>query len=195
MFHRALVHGFRRTAVTLLTPSFAPLDSSSSPQDTPTSELPLSESTQPEPTPSASDDGWAEIFARLRARFPGASDGVLFCIHKLQQNPDLKLRDFKDEAALHRVPLSGRSYHSARVALGLEKPVERKRTAPAPVVVEAPPANVGRPAQAARVPDAAESPAIAALLRFQEEHAAEMQRLRDGIKRALAVIDEVLADE
>src|SRR5690606_21165625 len=89
------------------------------------SEFPMDdvvEPAQPEQTAQQPTDEWARIFEGLRQRFPGASEGVLFCIHKLQQNPDVKLRDFKEEAALHGVSLSGRSHYSARVMLGLEPP-------------------------------------------------------------------------
>ncbi|MEZ5965752.1 MAG: hypothetical protein R3F56_18095 [Planctomycetota bacterium] len=166
--------------------------------------------TQDDPvpsTPEASGDAWSDIFARIRARFPSASDGVLFCIHKLQQDPDLKLRDFKDEAALHRVPLSGRSFHSARVLLGLEKPTPPRArptqpdippVAPSvmpparqPATRSAPPAH--EPAFDSADVVAEESPAIAALRRFQEERAAELERLREGVRRALEIIDAALS--
>ncbi len=68
-------------------------------------------------TESAADD-WDREFAKLRERFPGASDGVLFCIHKLQQNPDVKLKDFQAEAELHGITVKGLSIHGARRRLG-----------------------------------------------------------------------------
>jgi len=141
-------------------------------------------------------DPWAQIFDQLRGRFPSASPGVLFCIHKLQQNPDLKLRDFKDEAQLHQVPLSGRSFHSARVLLGLEKaPAPRPRAA-----TTEPDEDAAEPVAAPRARAAVnartdETPAIAALRRYQEENAAETERLRAGVRRALAVIEAALAGE
>jgi hypothetical protein len=162
------------------------------------SEFPIDEAgdvpaAAPPALPTALDE-WEQIFDGLRQRFPGASPGVLFCIHKLQQNPDLKLRDFKEEAALHRVPLSGRSYHSARVMLGLERaaPRPRKRQADAEEGAESTAlsdlAEVLGDAEAG----GAESPLIAALRRYQSEHAAEMERLRAGIRQAIDLIDAVL---
>ena len=160
----------------------------------------------PEPAVSAPADAWLQIFDRLRARFPTANEGVLFCIHKLQQNPDVRLRDFKHEAALHRVPMSGRSFHSARVLLGLEAPLApRARTesvAPRPPALRPPVASRASaepvPAPAARVPrpDAdVESPVIAALKRFQAESAAESERLRAAVRRAIEIIDAALAGD
>lgn len=166
----------------------------------------------PETQPAPPADEWAQIFDSLRQRFPGASPGVLFCINKLQQDPELKLRDFKHEAALHGVPLSGRSFHSARVLLGLERPTPRARPSavdevevetldePAGAVHDADegedevPARGRRAVRSLRTLDA-ESPAIAALRRFQAERAADLERLREGIRRALAVIDEALTEE
>ena len=64
---------------------------------------------------------WDEAFDKLRSQFPGTTDGVLFCIHKLQQDPGLALLDFRHEAELHGLRVNGAAYHSARVLLGLEK--------------------------------------------------------------------------
>lgn len=71
-------------------------------------------------------DPWEATMARLRERFPGASDGILFCVHKLQSDPQLTIKDFRDEADLYGLALSGRSLHSAKVLLGLEKPAVRR---------------------------------------------------------------------
>lgn len=48
--------------------------------------------TEAETNPPAADT-WDGILANLRRRYPGQKDSVLFCIYKLQQNPDLTLRD------------------------------------------------------------------------------------------------------
>jgi hypothetical protein len=159
------------------------------------SEFPINELTDVAPEqPAAATDEWGQIFAGLRQRFAGASDGVLFCIHKLQQNHDLKLRDFKEEAALHRVPLSGRSYHSARVLLGLEKPTPpRPRRAAAEDVASEPLAEITQ-ALADSANEGEDNPLIAALRRYQAETSAELERLRAGVRAALQVIDDVLQE-
>src|SRR5262249_47883234 len=73
------------------------------------------------------NDSWDSLLATLRNRFPGASDGILFCILKLQGNPDLKLRDFRQEADLYGIKLGGRALHSAKVLLGMSEPAVRRR--------------------------------------------------------------------
>lgn len=142
----------------------------------------------------APTDEWTQIFDGLRQRFPTATAGVLFCLHKLQQNPEVRLRDFKEEAALHRVPMSGRSFHSARVLLGLEKPIVPRAKLAATTQPEAPAPQSVAPRRdgAAAVRAGDDSPVIAALRRYQAESATESERLRDAIRRAIEVIDAAL---
>ncbi len=87
----------------------------------------------PEPNPPESNDatgGWEKARNVLRAKFPSANtDGVLFCIYKLEQDPLLSLRDFRDEAKMHGLSVAGRSLHSAKVALGLQAPARRRSKA------------------------------------------------------------------
>ena len=71
---------------------------------------------------------WDVEFAKLHEHFPGATDGVLFCVHKLQQDPGSKLKDFEPEADLHGLKVTGASFHSARVLLGLDKRRNRRPT-------------------------------------------------------------------
>ncbi len=148
--------------------------------------------------------------ADVKRRFPDASPGIVFCILKLEQNADLRLKDFKAEAELHGIRLSGRSFHSARVALGLEAAkVRQPRTTATETVadagaesgaetVEAQPAPrrvVRRPtprAPSARPLDGEESPAIMALREFEARNSAEVERLRSVIREVVAIIDAAL---
>lgn len=96
-----------------------------------------------EPEPAAHDqsgDGaWERYLPRLRERFPGPRDGTLFCVYKLEQDPDLTLKDFKAEAELRGIMLSGRSLHAAKVLLGMEAPPRpRRRAEPVDAELESP---------------------------------------------------------
>ena len=71
---------------------------------------------------------WDAEFAKLRQQFANATDGTIFCIYKLQQNPHSRLRDFRQEADLHGLKATGASFHSARVLLGMDKRKERKKS-------------------------------------------------------------------
>jgi hypothetical protein len=137
---------------------------------------------------------WEGDLERLRARFPGTRDGALFCIYKLEQDPELMLRDFKAEAELRGVPLSGRSFHSARVLLGLEAPTRPRPRRMRAVEFEedeaieeaiAEPVAVPRPAS--RAPRA---PAPAAA--FGELGADFESVLRDAVERAATQRTEAL---
>ena len=73
-----------------------------------------------------SADALDKLITPLRNRFPQATDGTLFCVHKLLQNPHTTIPDFRQEAALYGIGIGGRSLHSAKVLLGLAEEAPRK---------------------------------------------------------------------
>ena len=151
-----------------------------------------------EPSPLPGTDTWEGILANLRRRYPGQKDSVLFCINKLQQNPDLTLRDFRAEAELYGIPMAGRSLHSARLLLGLVKeekaePVaDRVREALAPLIR---PARRPR-AKAEPAPDhegvSIETQVLAAVRQIQTAAGAEAETLRAAIKQAITILQQAL---
>ena len=153
------------------------------------------QSTAEPALPVVVDDLWARMMADVRSRFPRVTDGVAFCILKLEQNADLRLRDFKSEAELHDIRLSGRSFHSARVALGWEaQSVRKPRLEAAPA--DAQPEAVARleAAPRARVSEVRESAAITALREFEARNAGEVAGLRAAIRQVLAIVDAAIDD-
>ncbi len=48
-------------------------------------------------------DSWDAQFAALKTRFPKAKDSIVFCIHALQNSPDIALDDLKAQAKLHGI--------------------------------------------------------------------------------------------
>lgn len=153
------------------------------------------ESTAEPALPVVAEDLWARMMADVRSRFPKVTNGVAFCILKLEQNADLRLRDFKSEAELHDIRLSGRSFHSARVALGWDaQPVRSPRSVAAPQDVR--PEPVARPATAPRAEasEVRESAAITALREFEARNVGEVAALRAAIRDVLAIVDTALAD-
>lgn len=139
-------------------------------------------------------DTWEGILAALRRRYPGQKDGVLFCLYKLQQNPDLGLRDFRAEAELHRIPVAGRSLHSARMLLGLVRTAPEPTAAPA--VAIAAPAPRRRRTRAPSAPDdggaAIERQVVAAVRQIQSAAGAEAEQLRAAIRQAIAILQRAL---
>ena len=138
-------------------------------------------------------DTWESILDAMRRRYPGQRDSVLFCIHKLQQDPNLTLRDFRDEANLHRIPVAGRSLHSAKVLLGLGQKAER-RSSPEPEQA-AEPAGRKRHARA-QLADASdiEQKVVAAVRQIQQASGAEAERLRAAIRQVVAILQRALGD-
>jgi hypothetical protein len=121
----------------------------------------------------------------------------LFCLFKLQQNPDLTLRDFRAEAELYGIPMAGRALHSAKVLLGLI----RKDSTPPPVV--APPAvpDGVRPLRrrngAVREDqngESIENRVVAAVRQMQSAAGAEAEKLRAAIRQAVAILRRALGD-
>jgi hypothetical protein len=145
---------------------------------------------------------WEGDIAGLQTRFPGTRLGTLFCIHKLEQDADLKLRDFKAEAELRGVALSGRSYHGARVLLGLEAPTPRRTRVVEAAEVEAVEdeatgfADVDDEDLAPTGLAATGGTDLESALRTAIDAAASQRtgRMRDAIRRAIAVLEEALED-
>ncbi len=149
------------------------------------------------------NDTWEALLATLRNRFPGASDGILFCILKLQQDPELKLRDFRQEADLYGIKLGGRALHSAKVLLGMREPAVRRRKSepePEPEPVLFLPAQAQERARRPRRRNGVDT--VQAFGQMLDElramHDAVVQenaRLRQAMTAALQLVDEVLAED
>lgn len=143
-------------------------------------------------------DTWEAMLEILRSRYPGQKDSVLFCIHKLQQNPELSLRDFRAEAELHGIPMAGRSLHSARQLLGLVREPAAADTAAAPTAE--PTANVPHRTRRQRRREehdggSLEAQVIAAVRQIQDNAGANVERLRAGIREAIRVLQRALGDD
>ena len=132
---------------------------------------------------------WDGAIAALRRRYPDASNGILFCVHKLQQDQTLTLRDFRKEAELHGIPLGGRSLHSARVLLGLERPAARRR------VAKTGSRNIHQENDSGPLVEGSlEAQVIHAVTQIQEAATEQSQRLREAMKEAIRILTEALDD-
>lgn len=144
---------------------------------------------------AASTDTWDGILDSLRRRYPGQRDGVLFCIYKLQQNPDLTLRDFRAEADLHGIPMAGRSLHSARQLLGLTKPEPKAAPSPVDLVPPLEPRARRRPRRPDAEPAASiENQVLDAVRQIQTAAAQDAERLRGAIRQAIAILQQALGN-
>lgn len=157
----------------------------------------------PEPTPAATattDQSWQQLLAQLRARYPGQKDSVLFCLLKLQQDPQLTLRDIRDEARLHGIPAAGRALHSARVLLGLAEAKPRRKTAKPAAPAATEPASEPAAATARRREPAADDGSAAgigsrlleAVEQLRQDADADRRRLEAAMRQAIQVLEQAL---
>lgn len=150
--------------------------------------------TDPEPSNPPAADTWEGILAALRRRYPGQKDSVLFCIYKLQNNAELTLRDFRAEAELYGIPMAGRSLHSARVLLGLQKEAPAVARQAVDAVDIEPPVRVRT--RAPRLVDdggaSIETKVIAAVRQIQSAAGEESEQLRAAIRQAIAILQRAL---
>lgn len=164
--------------------------------------------TEAETNPPAADT-WDGILANLRRRYPGQKDSVLFCIYKLQQNPDLTLRDFRAEAELYGIPMAGRALHSARGLLGLrqDEPKPRATAAAAetterdelaadalPRLARAERRRVREERAAAGGDGSIETQVLAAIRQIQNKAGGEAEQLRAAMRQAIAILQRALGD-
>ncbi len=137
-------------------------------------------------------DGWDRAFGNLRKKFPGASEGILFCVHKLQQDQHLRLTDFRDEAKLHGITLGGRSLHSAKVLLGMERPSVRRSKKEIASKSNGSVQFSKKRAEAALDSNAAQNTLIDAVKRIQDAATMESIALRQAIGEAVEILQKAL---
>lgn len=150
----------------------------------------------------ATADSWDGILANLRSRYPGQKDSVLFCLYKLQSNPKLGLPDFREEAALHGIPMAGRALHSAKVLMGLAtvKPRARQKARTQPTAApdsgsEGSAARVRRQRAGVDTTDVSiETKVLDAVRQIQSAATAEADELRTAVRQAIAILQRALGD-
>ncbi|HEX6810991.1 MAG TPA: hypothetical protein VF384_05140 [Planctomycetota bacterium] len=147
--------------------------------------------TEPELVPPTTDT-WEGILEALSRRYPGQKNSVLFCIYKLQQNPDVTLRDFRAEAELHGIPVGGRTLHVAKGLLGLQKPPAAAATPAEAGTAPAASRRRQRASEGGSAGDSIESKVLAAVRQIQSNAGAEAEQLRDAIRRAIAILQQAL---
>lgn len=143
-----------------------------------------------EPSLASQDpsDDWTTRRDALRAAHPGQKDSVLFCLHKLQQDPAVGLRDLRDEAAVRGIPMAGRALHSAKVLLGLAQPKPRNADRSKPA--SAPTTTDSRPSAARDLP--VEDQVLAAVRQIQSAASAEADRMREAMRRAVEILQRAI---
>ena len=126
---------------------------------------------------------WDAAFAHLKARFPRIRDTILFCLHAIQQNPDIYLDDLKSLAEMHRLRITGASLAAARRLLAAES------RPPAMPVVELPRVPRAR----MELDDTDPVTMIQAFVsQMQEQGDDRSQKLRAAVREAIAVLQAAI---
>lgn len=151
--------------------------------------------TATEPVLAPTNDSWTQQLTQLKARYKHVREPVLVALNILLHDKDISLDDAKAQANLHGVRITAASVNAARTLLSrMDAPLTAMRapTAATPAV----PAPV--PTRAPRRPRAAE-PAIDAetlirgvVAKIQGQGSAEAERLREGIRKAIAALQATL---
>ena len=122
-------------------------------------------------------NGWERAERGLSKEFADATQGILFCVYKLRQDPSLTIPDFRDEAAEHGIKLGGRALHSARKLLDIEQ--ERQTRSPRATGSNG---------------SSLERQLHRTLEQMREGAETESKRLREVIRRAIGVLEHGLGD-
>jgi hypothetical protein len=133
---------------------------------------------------------WDAILANLRHRYPGQKDSVLFCIYRLQQNPQLSIRELKPEADLHQIPMAGRALHSAKLLLGLVK--QEVHAAPVAAEEAARPRRTRTASSSKDEGASIEQTVLAAVRQIQTTASQETEQLRAAVRQAIVILQRAL---
>jgi hypothetical protein len=144
--------------------------------------------TTTETTPT---DTWTDEIAALKARYPHVRDPILAALNLLLTDPNITDNDAKARAAMRGVRITAASINGARNLLA-----KRETAVPA----SASPAPAGeRPARPRR--ERAPEPAVDAealikqvVGRLQAQGNAEAERLRDAMRKVMAVLASAIGE-
>lgn len=137
---------------------------------------------------------WQDVREKLSGTYPDATDGILFCLHKLQQNKTVTIPEFREEAKRVGITIGGRALHSARVLLGYATATtkNKKRVASPASRVASPASRVpGRgPGRPRKVATDASSP-IEGMIEALRSNQREVEVLRSTLAKIRDLIDRI----
>jgi len=138
--------------------------------------------TETNPTATASDT-WTDELAALKARHPHVREPILAALNLLLAEPNITDNDAKARAAMRGVRITAASINGARNLLAKRETAVPAQAAPA----------TERPARPRR--ELAPEPAVDAeslikqvVGKLQAQGNAEAERLRDAMRKAMAVL-------
>ena len=138
--------------------------------------------------PSLSSDTWNQQLDQLRVRYPHARPTILVALNILLHDKDIAADDAKARASMHGARITAASLSAARTLLSrMDAPTVAAEPAAAAEKVPTPARAVRRPRAADQQLDAA-SMIQQVVSRLQEQGNADADRLRDSIRKAIAIL-------
>ncbi|MFY9343931.1 MAG: hypothetical protein WAT39_15680 [Planctomycetota bacterium] len=144
--------------------------------------------TATESTPHA--DAWAAQLEQLRARYKHVRPPILAALNILIHDENIAVDDAKAKAATHGVRITAASVSAARTLLARMDAQTIASNAPA-ANGTATPAARPRPTARVRVGDGgvdADALIRQVVAKLQNQSSVEAERVRDGIRRAIAIL-------
>ena len=139
-------------------------------------------------TAPATSDTWTQQLAQLKARYKHVREPVLVSLNILMHDQNIAIEDAKAQASLHGVRITAASVNAARTLLSrMDSPVVATPTAKAEPTA---PVRAARRLRAEPVDAEALVRGFVAKLKGQGN--AEAERLREGIRKAIAVLQATL---
>jgi hypothetical protein len=133
---------------------------------------------------------WNTAFLALKARYSKVREPILVALHILMQDPNIALDDAKAQAALHGARITAASVSAAQRLLSRQDglPAAVPTT---PKAMPKAPARVRKPAKAA-APFDIEQVVRDAVTRISAKGAADVERLRNAMLKAIAVLEAAM---
>lgn len=139
---------------------------------------------------------WNDQFTALKNRFPHVRDAILVAMHILAKHPDATVEDAKAQANLLGVRITAASIAGAQRLIAKQTDVVASQTAEAPASDPNEAPVEPKPARRLRAQETAcdtEALIRQVVGKIQNQGNVEADRLREGIRRAIAVLQATVA--
>lgn len=143
--------------------------------------------TQPVPA----NETWTTEIEDLRSRYRHASPAILAALNILTHDQNISVADAKTRAERHGARITSASMKAAHVLLSRMDTLEAA-TAAKPQAAAGTPTRAPRRQRAADAAVDAESLIKGVVAKLQNQSGAEAERVRDGIRRAIAILQELV---
>ena len=144
--------------------------------------------TLPLTTPT---DDWNAQFETLKTRFPKVKPTILFAFSVLESEPDTSIDVLKVMAKAHDIRVTAATVSAARRLLSRNPATDGDATSPAPKAAAAKPRRT-RQRRGVQAPLDVEEIIRNAVTKVQSQGDAEAERLRDAMRKVVAVLQEAV---